>query len=151
MSLRARLVAVVLVLIAAGLLASDVATSALLRSYLFRRVDDGLEAVAALTATRFNSGFEDQTPPAPIQPPAGVELPARPTLDVQAALVDPHGDVVRTLQGPFSSESDAFTRLSRAALDRARAGQSVNFNVTSSSGRWRRRGQCRSPGAGTSP
>ena len=42
-SLRSRLVAIVLLLIAAGLLASDVATATLLRSYLLRRVDDRLE------------------------------------------------------------------------------------------------------------
>ncbi len=146
MSLRARLVAVVLVLIAAGLLASDVATAALLRSYLLRRVDDRLEAVGGLTARAFASRLDEQPPPAARPLPEGVLPPTRPSLDVQAALVDPDGQVVQTLAGPFSTETDAFTRLPRSALDQARAGRSVDFDVSSASGRWRARAE---PLAGT--
>ena len=46
MSLRARLVLVVLVLMTIGLVASDIATAAPLRSYLLRRVDERLDATA---------------------------------------------------------------------------------------------------------
>jgi len=137
LSLRARLVAVVLVLLAAGLFASDIATPTLLRSYLLRRVDERLEAVAALAARAFTLPPTSQTPPLPVRAPANFGPPARPALDVQAALVKPYGHVARTLQGPFSSQADVFTRLPRAALDRARAGHALKFVVTSPSGRWR--------------
>ena len=50
MSLRSRLVAIVLLLTAAGLLASAIATPRLLRSYLLRRVDDRLEITGSITA-----------------------------------------------------------------------------------------------------
>jgi two-component system OmpR family sensor kinase len=138
-SLRARLVAVVLVLIAAGLLASDVATAASLRSYLLRRVDARLEAVAGFTVRALS--LDDLTPQGPVLPPGGIGTPARPALDVQAARIDANGHVVRTLQGPFSSQTDAFTRLPKAELDRARAGQALEFNVSSSSGQWRARAE----------
>ena len=135
----ARLVAIVLVLIAAGLLASDIATAASLRSYLLRRVDERLEAVAGFTVRALS--FQDEAGQPPTRPPVGGGTPARPALDVQAARVDPSGHVVRTLQGPFSSQTDAFTRLPQADLDRARAGQAVEFNVSSASGQWRARAE----------
>jgi len=47
MSLRARLLAVLTVLSAAGLLAADVATYTALRSSLFDRVDSSLDSSAA--------------------------------------------------------------------------------------------------------
>jgi hypothetical protein len=46
MSLRARLLLVLAVLSAAGLLAADVATYAALRSSLFKRVDNSLDSSA---------------------------------------------------------------------------------------------------------
>jgi two-component system OmpR family sensor kinase len=61
----------------------------------------------------------------------------QPNFDVQAALINPDGRVARTLQGPFSGKADVFTRLPRAALEQARAGRAVTFDVTSPSGRWR--------------
>src|SRR5688500_913948 len=47
MSLRARLLAASLVLVAAGLLVADVATYSALRSFLFDRVDQQLDAAQA--------------------------------------------------------------------------------------------------------
>jgi len=44
---------------------------------------------------------------------------------------------VKTVQGPFSSASDAFRLLPRDALNRARSGKTVRFDVTSPSGNYR--------------
>ena len=78
-----------------------------------RRSRGSPPARSASTRTRRN-------PPSP--PPGGVGTPAaRPTLDVQAARVDPDGHVVRTLQGPFSSRD---RRVHASAASRARPGPS---------------------------
>jgi two-component system OmpR family sensor kinase len=134
-SLRARLVAIVLVLLAAGLLASDLATATLLRSYLLRRVDDRLEVIADMTARAFASGLDTG---APIRVPPPTSTPStRVTPDVQAALIGADGQVVRTLQGPFSSTTDAFDHVPAGELARARAGNTSEFTIKSPSGNWR--------------
>lgn len=50
MSLRLRLVVVVLTLMAVGLVASDIATATLLRSYLLDRVDERLDQTGGFAA-----------------------------------------------------------------------------------------------------
>jgi two-component system OmpR family sensor kinase len=134
-SLRARLVAIVLVLLAAGLLASDLATSTLLRSYLLRRVDDRLEVIADMTTRAFANGLDTG---APIRVPPPTSTPSRSvTPEVQAALIGSDGQVVRTLQGPFSSTTDAFDHVPAGELARARAGDTSEFTIKSPSGNWR--------------
>ena len=134
-SLRSRLVAIVLLLIAAGLLASDVATPTLLRSYLLRRVDDRLELTAGFTSQAFSS---DLAPQPPLQVPVrGTSFPTRSTPDVHAALIGPDGNVVRTLEGPFSASTDAFAHIPPSVLSTARTGRTVKFDVSAGSGQWR--------------
>ena len=135
MSLRARLVLVVLALIAVGLVASDVATATLLRSYFLGRVDKRLEQTGTFVALLLSDD-------APLRPPVGVprgagRVPQGDTPEVQAARIDASGRVVRTLAGPFSSTSDAFSSLPQGPLRRARAGATVRFESTSHSGRYR--------------
>ena len=138
MSLRTRLVLVVLVLMAIGLVASDVATAAPLRSYLIRRVDERLDATAGFATRLLGLGSG-----APLGPPAGFGpgdgLPSRrrDTFDVQAARIDGNGHAVKTVQSPFFSTSDAFTVLPPGPLQRARQGETVRFEVKSNSGRYR--------------
>jgi len=124
-----------LVLIATGLAASDIATSTLLRSYLLGRVDQRLEETGAFAARLLANGVPSSPRPGPIGPAAPV--PQGDTPDVQAARVDSAGKVVRTVQGPFSSTSDAFKTLPAGPLDRARAGVTVRFEVNSPSGSYR--------------
>ena len=73
MSLRLRLVVVVLTLMAVGLVASDIATATLLRSYLLRRVDERLDQAGGfatqllgrpgLTGRRVPAGIGPRVPP----------------------------------------------------------------------------------------
>ncbi len=135
MSLRSRLVLVVLALIAIGLVASDIATATLLRSYFVDRVDKRLKETGTFVAGLFSDS-------APVNPPFGAALPVGrlpqgDTPDVQAARIDANGRVVRTLEGPFSATSDAFSSLPQRPLDQARQGQTVRFESTSRSGHYR--------------
>lgn len=132
MSLRLRLALVVLVLMAIGLIGSDVATATLLRPYLLERVDEQLDATGGF-ATRLLS------PGAPRVPPDARTrvLPRGDTPNVQAARINPQGRVVKTVRGPFSSASDAFRVLPSQTLSRARSGHTVRFEVTSQSGHYR--------------
>jgi two-component system, OmpR family, sensor kinase len=132
-SLRLRLVLVVLTLVAVGLVASDIATATLLRSYLLSRVDERLDQTGGFAALLLGRGLQPG-------PPSGVGVPAvarGDTPDVQAARIDPRGGVVKTVQGPFSSASDAFVVLPQAPLTLARRGATVRFEMTSRSGRYR--------------
>ena len=131
LSLRLRIVIVVLVLMTIGLVASDVATATSLRPYLLARVDERLDATGGFAARLLGSR-------APILPPPGAEraVPQGDTPNVQAARVDPSGHVVKMVRGPFSSASDAFRVLPKGPLARARNGV-VRFEVTSRSGRYR--------------
>src|SRR5689334_7737554 len=127
MSLRSRLVLVVLALIAIGLAASDVATATLLRSYFLDRVDKRLTETGAFAAGLLSDNV-------PVSPPFGTplrvrRLPQGDTPDVQAARIDPGGRVVKTLEGPFSSASDVFRSLPQGPLNRARSGGTVRFET----------------------
>jgi two-component system, OmpR family, sensor kinase len=135
LSLRSRLVLIVLGLLAIGLVASDVATASALRSYFLGRVDQELETTGAFTARLFTLG--PPTRRAPNNLPPNVKPPARLEADVQAARISEDGHVVRTLEGPFTSTSDAFTVLPQSPLARARHGATVRFDVTSPSGHYR--------------
>jgi two-component system OmpR family sensor kinase len=135
MSLRFRLVLIVLVLVAAGLVASNLATAALLRSYFMGQVDDRLDATSGFTARVFVDGTEP--PFVPGNPPAGVREPTSGVPDVQAARIDRAGRVVSTLRSPFSSSTDAFSALPAAALANARKGEIVRFEMTSGADQYR--------------
>ena len=136
MSLRSRLVLVVLVLMAIGLVASDIATATPLRSYLIRRVDERLDATAGFAARLLAVGAPVAPPPGFVPGPGRQER-RRDTFDVQAARVDENGHTVKTVQSPFFSSSDAFAVLPKGPLRRARGGHTVRFEVTSTSGRYR--------------
>jgi two-component system, OmpR family, sensor kinase len=135
MSLRARLVLVVLAVTAVGLAASDIATATLLRSYLLGRVDQRLVETGGFAARLLASGVPSGFPAGSL--PTGASFPRGDTPDVQAARVDPTGKVVTTVQGPFSPTSDAFQTLPQGPLDRARSGSTVRFETSGSSGRYR--------------
>jgi len=94
-SLRLRLVLVVLVLMAVGLVGSDVATATLLRPYLLGRVDERLDATGGFAARLLSPG-------APRRPPAGATrvFPRGDTPNVQAARIDPQGEVGEDRPGP---------------------------------------------------
>jgi two-component system OmpR family sensor kinase len=132
-SLRLRLVLVVLAIVAVGLIASDVATATLLRSYLLGRVDERLDQTGQFAVLLLGSGVKQAPPVGRVVPPVA----RGDTPDVQAARIDPAGRVVKTVLGPFSSKSDAFAVLPQNALQRARAGSTARFEVTSRSGRYR--------------
>ena len=135
MSLRSRLVLIVLALLAIGLVASDVATASALRSYFLGRIDKSLETTSAFTTRLFALG--DLPRPPPGSSGRSVQPPARDVADVQAARVSPDGHIVRTLEGPFTSTSDAFSVLPRGPLSQARRGATVRFTVASQSGNYR--------------
>ena len=135
MSLRFRLVLIVLALMTIGLLASDVATATLLRSYFLGRVDKQLDVASAFAANLLGDHAGQKLPP--VHPPVGARTPPAGVADVQAARIDPHGHLVNTLQGPFSARTDAFSALPASVLTRARQGKTVRFAVTSGSGRYR--------------
>ena len=133
MSLRLRLVLVVLTLIGVGLVASDIATAALLRSYLLGRVDERLDQTGGFATQLLGAGVPTAGFPAGIGP----RVPRGDTPDVQAARVDPSNHVVKTVLGPFSSTSDAFAVLPQAPLNAARQGRTARFEVSSKSGSYR--------------
>jgi two-component system OmpR family sensor kinase len=131
MSLRVRLVLVVLVLTGVGLVVSGVATSSALRSYLSQRVDDRLNsvepfAVRRLTEPVFNNGpiFSESIPSGATLPPAGASG------DVLAARYDASGRVVRELVPPFSNTSDVVKAVPTSVLQSARDGESSVSDAT---------------------
>jgi two-component system OmpR family sensor kinase len=131
-SLRLRIVLVVLVLMAIGLIRSDVATATLLRPYLLERIDEQLDATGGFATRLLSPGAPRLPPDAPTR-----VLPRGDSPNVQAARIDPQGKVVKTVRGPFSSASDAFRVLPAQALSRARSGHIVRFEVASRSGHYR--------------
>jgi len=135
-SLRARLVLVVLVLMTIGLLASDVATAAPLRSYLLRRVDERLDATGRFAPMLLGADVPRARPPS-FPPPGRPGLARAGAFDVQAARIDSNGRVVKTVQNPFATTSGAFSELPSAPLQRARNGAMVRFEVSGGSGRFR--------------
>lgn len=135
MSLRARIVLVVFVILAAGLVASNVASATALRSYLLERVDERLTNAAA-----FSSRFvvDDLPPPTNTTPPPFTgRRPAGGIADIQAALVGTGGEVLRTFQGPFSTAADAFSQLPQGPIARALAGETVRFDMSTPDGQYR--------------
>jgi two-component system, OmpR family, sensor kinase len=133
MSLRLRLVLVVLTLMAVGLVASDIATATLLRSYLLGRVDERLDQTGGFATQLLGAGIPTNGFPAGIGP----RVPRNDTPDVQAARVDRSSHVVKTVLGPFSSTSDAFAVLPQGPLNAARQGHTARFDVSSKSGSYR--------------
>src|SRR5438876_860410 len=117
---------------AIGLVGSDLATAGLLRPYLLGRVDERLDTTGGFVTRIF--GADAPTPPPGSAPRV---FPRGETPNVQAARIDPRDRVVKTLRGPFSSASDAFTVLPGAALAQARKGHPARFEVTSRSGSYR--------------
>src|SRR5262245_10596342 len=128
MSLRTRLVLVVFVLLAAGLIASNIASATALRSYLLGQVDERLDTAAALSG-RFV--LDDRRPPPTNTdaPPPGVRTPNG-VAEIQAALIGSQGELLRTFQGPFSATSEAFDHLPSSQVDRALAGETVRFDMS---------------------
>jgi two-component system OmpR family sensor kinase len=131
-SIRSRIVLVVMVVMAIGLICSDLVTATLLRPYLLERVDDQLDATSGFAARLLGSGAPNLPPGAPPR-----LLPRGDTPNVQAARINAQGRVVKTVRGPFSSASEAFRVLPTSALQRARSGHAVRFEVASRSGRYR--------------
>lgn len=91
--LRIRLVAVLLVLLSAGLLAIGVTANAQLRGYLLRRTDGQLAAFAHLVTRRIDRGlgFTDRVGPAHFQLPS----------DFYVALSGPNGRSSTVLRAPL--------------------------------------------------
>ena len=142
MSLRARLVLVVIAVLGAGLLASSILISTALESYLYRRVDSQLNrSVGAATH------FLASTPPAsgPTSSPPrfapGGAVAGRDFSNVadapQVARVSPNGKVNDPLRSPFVSAYSVFTRVPQSVLRRAQAGGTARFTVSDSSGTYR--------------
>jgi two-component system OmpR family sensor kinase len=136
-SLRARLVVMVLVVLAAGLFASAVGTATLLRSYMLDRVDAQLRGTSGFAARAMSINPPPLNSTRGFSPGVTTERPPADVPDVQAARVDRTGHVVRTLQGPFSEATNAFSNLPRAPLDRARRGAIVEFETSTRTGRYR--------------
>ncbi|HEV7525142.1 MAG TPA: HAMP domain-containing sensor histidine kinase [Acidimicrobiia bacterium] len=136
MSLRARLVLVVLSIVTVGLVASNLATATLLHSYLIGRIDDRLDATGDFAAFLLRSA-DRSTPPAADPRRGGPPAPRAGNPEVQAARIDSKGHVVKALRGPFSVTSNAFEVLPPGPLAAARAGRTTRFEFTSPSGRYR--------------
>ncbi len=118
MSLRVRLVLVVLVLTGVGLVVSGFATSSALRSYLSQRVDDRLTSVEPFAVRRLsepefnnNPAFGQSIASGATTPPAGANG------DVLAARYDASGHVVRQLVSPFSDTSAVVQAIPTSVLE----------------------------------
>src|SRR5512140_3845067 len=92
-----------MVVMAIGLICSDIATATVRRPYLLERVDGQLDATSGLATHLLG-------PDAPNPPPGARPrlLPRGDTPNVLAARIDARGRVVKTVRGPFSSASEAF-------------------------------------------
>jgi two-component system OmpR family sensor kinase len=132
-SLRVRLVLVVLVLTGVGLVVSGVATTSALRSYLLQRLDARLIGVEPVAVRRLsepappettNRAFEQpQSGGANLAPPGG-------NGDVLAARFDANGALVRELVPPFSNVDDVLRSVPASLLQPARTGQTVWSETT---------------------
>jgi two-component system OmpR family sensor kinase len=138
MSLRVRLVLIVLVLTGVGLVVSGFATSSALRSYLLQRVDDRLNAVQPFALRRLTE------PPVTTGPifneglPAGASvLPQGAAGDVLAARFDPSGHVVRMFVPPFANANGVLQSVPSSVLQPARQGQTKWSEATIHGGRYR--------------
>jgi two-component system OmpR family sensor kinase len=122
-SLRVRLVLVVLVLTGVGLVVSGVATSSALRSYLLQRVDDRLTAVEPFALRRLAEPFANPGPVFNQGTPAGAAvLPEGASGDVLAARYDASGHVVREFVPPFANAA-VVSAVPASLLQPARAGR----------------------------
>jgi two-component system OmpR family sensor kinase len=123
-SLRVRLVLVVLVLTGVGLVVSGFATSSALRSYLLKRVDDRLTAVQPFALRRLTEPVFNTSPPFNEGVPAGASaLPRGVNGDVLAARYDSSGRVVRQFVPPLSNSAGVVQAVPASLLQPAREGQ----------------------------
>jgi two-component system OmpR family sensor kinase len=123
MSLRVRLVVVVLVLTGVGLVISGVATSSALHSYLLKRVDDRLSGVEPFAVRRLAEPAVG-TSPAPSEViTSGAVAPQGFNGDVFAARYDASGNVVREFASPFSNAAGILRAVPTSVLARGRSGR----------------------------
>jgi two-component system OmpR family sensor kinase len=136
-SLRVRLVLVVLVLTGVGLVVSGFATGSALRSYLLQRVDDRLTAVEPFALRRLTEPVLNPTPPFNEGLPSGAVLPQGVTGDVLAARFDASGRVVREFVPPFANAAGVVQSVPASVLRPARAGQTTWSEETIAGTRFR--------------
>ena len=121
MSLRVRLVLVVLVLTGVGLVISGVLTSSAMRSYLSKRVDDrlsGIEAFALRRLTEPSAGTSETANQFGNGSFSGAAvLPRGANGDVLATRYDPSGRIVREFVPPFSNASDILQSVPESVLN----------------------------------
>src|SRR5438477_10419424 len=115
MSLRARLLVLLLVLLGAGLVVSGFATTALLRTYLLRRIDAQLRDSGVAAQQRFGGDH------GPGGPEGGGGRGAPPAnrisdTDIRAARIDTGGAVVSEITSGFTSGTSPFTSLPSSVL-----------------------------------
>ncbi|MDQ3681165.1 MAG: HAMP domain-containing histidine kinase [Actinomycetota bacterium] len=127
MSLRARLLAGVLVLVAAGLVVASVATYAALRSFLTTRVDEQLVAAAAPVGRELLFGSR------PGVRTTGTTGKAMVPLGTYAQLRNGNGDVTATLTSTFGDAGDPPPELPQA-LPMPDGGNKRMFNVEAQGG-----------------
>src|SRR6266480_7943007 len=124
MSLRVRLVLVVLVLTGVGLVVSGVATSSALRSYLLQRVDQRLADLQPFAVRRLTEPAVTVGPAPGEVISAGAGTPPKGANgDVLAARYDPSGKVVRQFVPPFSNAAGIVQAVPVAVLAPARSGR----------------------------
>jgi two-component system OmpR family sensor kinase len=137
-SLRVRLVLVVLVLTGVGLVVSGFATSSFLRSYLLKRVDDRLTAIEPFGLRRLTEPVVNTGPLFNEGLPAGASvLPQGANGDVLAARFDPAGHVVRQLVPPFANATGVVQAIPSSLLQPAREGQTKWSEATINGVRYR--------------
>jgi two-component system OmpR family sensor kinase len=134
-SLRVRLVLVVLVLTGVGLVVSGVATTSALRRYLLRRVDERMEGVEGFAIRR----LDDPAPGSPAFVAGGGGFVGGPggNGEVFAARFDAHGAVVTDLASPFSDATSVLAGVPSGLLTRARQGTRTWGEVTVTGVRYR--------------
>ena len=139
MSLRVRLVLVVLVLLGVGLVVSGVATTSALRSYLLQRLDDRLTRVEPLALRRLTETAVPTGPLAPVPSSTGVAAPPPPGAngDVLAARFDRSGAIVREFVPPFTDANAVLRAVPASLLTPARSGNTVRSEATIAGVRYR--------------
>jgi two-component system, OmpR family, sensor kinase len=126
-SLRSRLLVLLLVLLAGGLVVSDVVTAALLRNYMLHRVDTQLRAAEATAAQRLApiGGFDGRPRGEHGGGPNGG--PDRPSdTDIRVLRIDSGGKVADQLSGPFNNP---FTVVPASFVTKARSAKGF-FDAT---------------------
>jgi two-component system OmpR family sensor kinase len=135
MSLRARLLVVVLAMVAVGLVATDMATAATLRSYLLRRIDEQLDTVQPFVNRRFDSGqapgsAATANPVADAAPRVRGRVGPLPNLELFAERISGDGTVSSEFRGSFRTGPSPLAGLGQARVQAARQGQVQRFNAT---------------------